>query len=292
MTEAKRVRIALGSLEFDGYMIVGQTDEDGLPIFGFNLTQAAMMLGLTDDASQAVKRSIQESKTKFAQTHFPQGFGSIPKVKGETDSGVIRALTILPIQGFERLALCAAVSGKTQAIQIQAALAGYSLRKIFSRHFDEVFTDEDAERHMAARFQGIEVRNQWTDAIKLWLASPKASDNDRKFTYCNVSDRLNLALTGKKAKVWCEQLGCTSGTLRDFWNDRHLAQISAIENHAAVVLRKTECKPMEALEQAIEFHEPSINLQPLKREPKVPFDNNAYMREYMRNKRAKEKNAA
>ena len=49
---AKKVSIALGSLAFDGYMIEGQTDDDGLPIFGFNLTQAAMMLGLTDEANK------------------------------------------------------------------------------------------------------------------------------------------------------------------------------------------------------------------------------------------------
>lgn len=289
MVDAKRVRIAIGSLEFDGYMILGQVDEDGLPIFGFSMSQVGLILGITDDVDQATKRTIQKLKSKEAQTRFPQGFVNHPNLKISDGPAKGVKVNILTIESFSKLLR---LVDNSQADLIADALAGYSLRKIFSRHFDEVFTDEDAERHMAARFQGIEVRNQWTDQIKVWLASPKASDNDRKFTYCNVSDRLNLALTGKKAKAWCEKLGCTSGTLRDFWNDRHLAQISAIENHAAVVLRKTECKPMEALEQAIEFHEPTINPQPLKKEPKVPFDNNAYMKQYMRDKRAKEKNAA
>ena len=286
MNEAKRVRIAIGSLEFDGYMVLGQADEDGLPIFGFSMGQVGLLLGLTDDADKAQTRTTEKMRSKEAQTRFPQGFVNHRNLKISDGPAKGVKVNVLTIESFSRLLR---LVDNSQSDLIADALAGYSLRKIFSRHFDEVFTDEDAERHMAARFQGIEVRNQWTDQIKLWLASPKASDSDRKFTYCNVSDRLNLALTGKKAKVWCEQLGCTSGTLRDFWNDRHLAQISAIENHAAVVLRKTDCKPMEALEQAIEFHEPSINPQPLKREPKVPFDNNAYMRQYMRDKRAKEK---
>lgn len=292
MSEATRVRIALGSLEFDGYMIDGQADEDGLPIFGFNLTQAAMMLGLTEDASQAVKRSIQESKTKFAQTHFPQGFGSIPKVKGETDSGVIRALTILPIQGFERLALCAAVSGKTQAIQIQAALAGYSLRKIFSRSFGVKFTDEDAENWIAARFVGIEKRNLWTDAIKEWTLTPGLSENAKKWVYSNVSDRLNLALTGHKGRYWCDKLGCDSSTLRNYWNDRHLDTIADIEKHATKVLAKTGCTPLEAMEAAIEFMDEPVNPTPLKvaeKEEKEPYDKVSYMRQYMREKRAKAK---
>ena len=226
MSEAKRVRIVLGSLEFDGYMVVGQVDEDGFPIFGFNLTQAAMMLGLTDDTSQAVKRSIQESKTKFAQTHFPQGFGSIPKVKGETDSGVIRALTILPIQGFEKLALCAVVSGKTQAIHIQAALAGYSLRKIFSRSFGVKFTDEEAESWIASRFVGIEKRNLWTDAIKGWTLNPGLSENAKKWVYSNVSDRLNVALTGHKGRYWCDKLGCDSSTLRNYGKHKKAVKLS------------------------------------------------------------------
>ena len=55
-------------------MVVGQVDEDGLPIFGFNLTQAALMLGLTESSQNAHVYVRTISKGKFAQAHFPQGF--------------------------------------------------------------------------------------------------------------------------------------------------------------------------------------------------------------------------
>ena len=292
MSEATRVRIALGSLEFDGYMIVGQADEDGLPIFGFNLTQAALMLGLTDESKKAAYHVRDISKGKFAQTHFPQGFDGVEKIKAIGVDGKKNTLTILPIQGFERLALCAAVSGKTQAIQIQAALAGYSLRKIFSRSFGVKFTDEDAESWIAARFVGIEKRNLWTDAIKAWTLTPGLSENARKWVYSNVSDRLNIALTGHKGRYWCDKLGCDSSTLRNYWNDRHLDTIADIEKHATRVLAKTDCNPLEAMEAAIEFMDEPVNPNPLKvalEEEKEPYDKVAYMRQYMRDKRAKAK---
>ena len=74
VTTAKRIKIELGSLTFDGYMIEGQVDKDGLPIFGFSMTECAMLIGLTEDAKQANKLYIQKTTSKEAQTRFPEGF--------------------------------------------------------------------------------------------------------------------------------------------------------------------------------------------------------------------------
>ena len=284
---AKKVSIALGSLEFDGYMIEGQLDEDGLPVFGFNLTQAAMMLGLTNEAKQAKQRVLDISKGKYAQTHCSQGFGLLEKVKGETSSGVKRSLTIIPIAGFEKLLLCVSALGKPQAVEIQFALTAYSLRKIFSRSFGEVFTDEMAENRIAARFVGIETRNDWTDQIKLWTLKPEASENDRKWIYANCSDRLNKVLTGHSAKYWRDKFDCDASTLRNHWNDRHLHDIEAIENLAAKILKRKQGNPMEALDEAIELLDGKVNPTPEK--DNQAFDRTVYMKEYMREKRLKEK---
>lgn len=284
---AKKVSIALGSLAFDGYMIEGQTDEDGLPIFGFNLTQAAMMLGITSETKQAQKHCLRIMGSQFAQTHFPQGFHCLQKVKGVGVDGKNKSLTILPIAGFEILLLCSAQLGKSQAVQIQVALTGYSLRKIFSRSFGEVFTDEMAESWIAARFVGIETRNEWTNEIKQWLTTPAASENDRKWIYINCSDRLNKALTGYSAKYWRDKFECDAGTLRNHWNDRHLHDVEAIENLAAKILKRKQCLPMEALEEAIELLDAKVNPTPEK--DKQAFDRTVYMKEYMREKRLKQK---
>ena len=284
---AKKVSIALGSLTFDGYMIEGQTDEDGLPIFGFNLTQAAMMLGLTTEAKQAHKYVLRVMAGSYAQTHCQQGLDVLQKVKSEGVDGKKNTLTILPIAGFEKLLLCVAAAGKEQAVKIQFALTGYSLRKIFSRSFGEVFTDEMAESWIAARFVGIETRNGWTDQIKAWLDNSQASDNKRKWIYINCSDQLNKALTGHSAKYWREKFGCDSSTLRNHWNDRHLHDIEAIENLAAKILNRKRCEPMIALDEAIELLDGKANPTPEK--DKKSFDRVAYMKEYMREKRLKEK---
>ncbi len=287
VTTAKRIKIELGSLAFDGYMIEGQTDRDGLPIFGFNLTQAAMILGIATDAKQALKYCLRIMASPFAQTHFPHGFHCLQKIKGEGSDGKNKSLTILTISDFEILLLCSAQAGKPEAVQIQVALTGYSLRKIFSRSFGEVFTDEMAESWIAARFVGIETRNGWTDQIKAWLDSSEASDNKRKWIYVNCSNKLNRALTGHPAKYWTEKLGCDPSTLRNYWNDRHLHDIEAIENLAAKILERTPQDPELALDQAIELLNAEVNPSPYKEEK--GYDRLTYMREYMRNKRAKGK---
>lgn len=283
-TTAKRTKIELGSLTFDGYMIEGQTDKDGLPIFGFNLTQAAMILGVATDAKQAKVYCLRIMAGPFAQTHFPQGFHCLQKVKGEGSDGKNKSLTILTIADFEILLLCSAQAGKPEAVQIQVALTGYSLRKIFARSFGEVFTDEMAESWISARFVGIETRNEWTDAIKAWLDASEASDNKRKWIYVNCSNKLNRALTGNPAKYWTEKFGCDPSTLRSYWNDRHLHDIEAIENLAAKILERTQQDPELVLDQAIELLNAKVNPNPAKEEQ--GFDRLTYMREYMRKKRA------
>ena len=291
MSEATRVRIALGSLEFDGYMITGLVGEDGLPVFGFSMGQVGLLLGLTEDAGQASKVTIEKMKSKEAQTRFPQGFVHHPKLSAKGETGKPYKVNILTIESFSKLLR---LVSNPKADLLGDALAGYSLRKIFSRSFGVKFTDEDAENWIAARFVGIEKRNQWTDAIKVWTLKPGVSENARKWVYSQVSDRLNKALTGKSAKEWTEKLGCDSSTLRNYWNDRHLDTIADIEKHATKVLTKTGCTPMEALEAAIEFMDEPINLNPLKvalEEEKEPYDKVAYMRQYMRDKRAKAKAA-
>ena len=291
MSEATRVRIALGSLEFDGYMIVGQVDEDGLPIFGFSMGQVGLLLGLTEDADQASKRTIEKMKSKEAQTRFPQGFVNHLKLKISDGPAKGTKVNILTIESFSKLLR---LVSNPKADLLGDALAGYSLRKIFSRSFGVKFTDEDAESWIAARFVGIEKRNLWTDAIKGWTLTPGLSENARKWVYSNVSDRLNIALTGYKGRYWCDKLGCDSSTLRNYWNDRHLDTIADIEKHATKVLAKMGCTPLEAMEAAIEFMDEPVNSNPLKvaeKEEKEPYDKVAYMRQYLRNKRAKAKAA-
>ena len=284
VTTAKRVKIELGSLTFDGYMIEGQTDRDGLPVFGFSMTDCAMLLGLTEDVKKAQTRYTEKTTSKEAQTRFPEGFEVHRNLKVKELTTRATKVNLVTIEAFSKLLR---LVSNPKADVIGDALAGYSLRKIFSRSFGEVFTDEMAESWIAARFVGIETRNDWTQAIKVWLDSSEASDNKRKWIYVNCSNKLNRALTGQPAKYWTEKLGCDPSTLRNYWNDRHLHDIEAIENLAAKILERNPQDPELALDQAIELLNAKVNPSPCKEEK--GYDRLTYMREYMRNKRAKEK---
>lgn len=100
MSEATRVRIAIGFLEFDGYMVLGQMDEDGLPIFGFSMSQVGTLLGLTEDIQQSAKRVIQKLKSKEAQARFPQGFLTHPNLKISDGPAKGSKVNILTIESF------------------------------------------------------------------------------------------------------------------------------------------------------------------------------------------------
>ena len=52
--------------------------------------------------------------------------------------------------------------------------------------------------------------------LKEWTLNPETSEDAKKWVYSNVSDRLNIALTGYKGRYWCDKLGCDSGTLRNY----------------------------------------------------------------------------
>ena len=284
MVDAIKTQIAIGSLEFDGYMLAGVVDEEGLPVFGFSMTQAGVVTGLTEDPRQAAKRIIQIFTSKEAQTRFPKGLVNHQncKIKDGAAKGI--RTNILTIESFSKLLR---LVSNPKADVLADALTGYSLRKIFSRSFNVQFTDEDAEAWIAARFVGIEKRNAWTDGIKAWVERSDATDNQKKFVYMNVSDRLNLAMTGHKAKYWNEKLGCDTSTLRSQWNSRHLHEVEALETIALKFLEKQGGTPLEALETAIEFLDIKANPNPLKEGYKEPFDNKVYMRRYMRERRAK-----
>jgi hypothetical protein len=158
---------------------------------------------------------------------------------------------------------CLARSGNDGAWEILSVFAGLSLQQLFCDAFGEKFETAERQAWLQARYGAIEKRNEWTDSIKLYGETHEVSENWKRFIYANVSDRLNIALTGHKAAYWVAQFGCTSGTLRENWNFRHLSNIDSIEKHATIlVLRGRE--PMDALNAAIEFFDYEVDPAPQK----------------------------
>jgi hypothetical protein len=170
------------------------------------------------------------------------------------------------------------VVGTPQAEDLLDLFVSLSLRKLFSDAFGQKFETEEMQAWLLIRTQGIEKRNEWTAGIKAYGETHEVSDNWKKFVYCNMSDRLNQALTGQKAKYWCDLLECIPSTLRDHWEASHLSNVEAIERHALVLLNKG-VEPRDALEAAIEFFDFPVN--------ETPHQTISKAAQYKRDRRAK-----
>lgn len=81
------------------------------------------------------------------------------------------------------------------------------------------------------------------------------SESYLRFVWSNVSDALNIGLTGKKAKHWREFLGCKNNELRDYWTANHLNKIEHLEKYAEKLVTKKGIEPHEAMKAALDFYE-------------------------------------
>jgi hypothetical protein len=193
-------------------------------------------------------------KSKDAQKRFPQGFQSHRiSVLGVS----VKLINIDDVPKVLRIV------GTEESENLTDVLAGLSLQQLFCDAFGEKFEAAERQAYLRKRDLTIEKRNEWTDSIKLYGQTHEVPENWKENIYRNTSDRLNLALTGQKARFWVEKFGCHSGALRDQWNFRLLSNIESIEKHATIlVLRGRE--PMDALNAAIEFFDYEVDPAPQK----------------------------
>ena len=152
--------------------------------------------------------------------------------------------------------------GNLKAQELRDALSGLALNELFCDAFGIVSDARTRRAWLDARFKGMEERTSLTDAIKDWLECNKVSDTAQKFLYSNVSDKLNIGLTGHKAKYWRDIVGCSdNAALRDRWKDSHLDHIKSVEQHATRLIVKGQT-PMDAIELALEFFDFSVDEAP------------------------------
>jgi hypothetical protein len=206
-----------------------------------------------------VKRGSDIFKNKWVKELAAKGFEGSERVTLPEKNHA----AIVSIEWVPSILQCLARSGNDGAWEILSVFAGLSLQQLFCDAFGEKFETAERQAWLQARYGAIEKRNEWTDSIKLYGETHEVSENWKRFIYANVSDRLNIALTGHKAAYWIEKFGCTSGTLRENWNFRLLSNIESIEKHATIlVLRGRE--PMDALNAAIEFFAYEVDPAPQK----------------------------
>jgi hypothetical protein len=244
--KAKKATVTIGHIEIDGYLT-----EDGK--FGLSTAGLGRLCGF--ERTQSTSKIMSNKRVKILAA---KGFETYKNVRCEN-----LTLSLIELDWVPAVLQCLALSGNSLAEELLLVFAGLSLQQLFCDAFGQKFETQERQAWLQIRTQGIEKRNKWTDAIKAYGESHPVTETWQKWIYCNVSDRLNTALTGHKAKHWCDLLECTPGTLRDNWTPSHLSNVEAIERHATVLcIRGME--PMDALEASVQFFDLPVNPQPQK----------------------------
>ena len=173
-----------------------------------------------------------------------------------------KPVNIISLSQFEIVMMKLDRKGNIKAQELRDALSGLALNELFCDAFGIVSDARTRRAWLDARFKGMEERTSLTDAIKDWLERNVISDTAEKFIYSNVSDKLNVGLTGHKAKYWRDVVGCSdNAALRDRWKDSHLDHIKSVETHATRLIVRGQT-PMDAIELALEFFDFSVDEAP------------------------------
>jgi len=172
-------------------------------------------------------------------------------------------VSLVALDDFQIIATWeAAVNGNIDVAKLLAVGFCDSLRSITLEQLGIVLVIEDRNEWIKTRLMGKEKRTCLTDSIKVWLECNEVSDIAKKFLYSNVSDKLNIGLTGHKAKHWRDIVGCSdNAALRDCWKDSHLERIKSVEEHATRLIVRGQT-PMDAIELALEFFDFSLEKAP------------------------------
>ena len=225
--------VKMGPLEFEGLML-----EDGT--FAVAIPQLA--------ALNLVPKNLS---LKRLETLLGMVFPSPKKVKTELNS---KAVNCISLSDFEQVLRTLNKRGVAAAVDIVGGLLGMSLAQLFSDAFGVKFDEEDRQALWERRLAGKVVRRGVTDSIKDFNVLHNKSDVYRKFIYSNVSDALNVALFGKKAKELREERGVeTNELLRDSHSVEDLTKIEKIELLASVFIDKGDEEPLTAMRKAIAY---------------------------------------
>ena len=173
-----------------------------------------------------------------------------------------KPVNIVSLSQFDTILTQLDRKGNLKAQELRDALSGLALNELFCDAFGIVSDARTRKAWLDARFKGMEERTSLTDAIKDWLERNVISDTAEKFIYSNVSDKLNVGLTGHKAKYWRDIVGCSdNAALRDRWKDSHLDHIKSVETHATRSIIRGQT-PMDAIDIALDFYEFALETSP------------------------------
>ena len=140
--------------------------------------------------------------------------------------------------------------------------ARYSYRKFAKlgiRSWIQTITRWESQQNQAlaqwqiARLGGKQTRRRLTDVIKAYIERhPELSENNRKWLYVNVSQRVTLVVFGRKAKKLAEDLGVAPDSLRDALTPDELLLLQEVEDTAMRLIDIQDVHPDEAIAHSAE----------------------------------------
>lgn len=209
------------------------------------------------DLGEFDKRDLSDKKNKFYVyklcTQDTVNVLTNPKVQLIGTRITYNSLSECQImEALENLVLL----GCMKVLRFLTVCAVENLERRADKVYDNDRTEEERERRFKARLAGKVVRRSLTNAIKDYLDRnvSSVSVNHKKWIYSNVSDALNLAIFGKKAKDLCAERNVKRENLRDSHSEEELKQIDRHEDYAVRIIDKLGTEPLQAINEAIAFY--------------------------------------
>jgi hypothetical protein len=245
MLTVRKTTINISGIDIDAYT-ADEKDEKGNFINYLSGQGMAFSIGL-DHTTTVQKRLAQELKARLGA-----GFSTVQGKYVNTQNGVSK-ISLWTIPNAIRYWQYHDRSGNKLAQDLLSALAETSLDIIVDDSFGRDYQRGQAESKARARFAGKQTRRTWTDAVSDYMDNNEVSENYRIWVYKHVSDAVNVALFGKKAKQLCEERKCDRKTLRDTHDEASLKLIDRIEDYAMRLIDRG-LEPKQAISEAIEFY--------------------------------------
>jgi hypothetical protein len=248
MLTVRKTTINISGIEIDAYT-ADEQDKQGRPVNYLSGQGIALSINLLH-TSTVQSRMSQELKTRLGA-----GFSTVQGKCNTTENAknLVSKISLWTVTNAIKYWQYHGKQGNTKAQDILSALAETALDIVINDAFGKDYEKGQAQTWTKSRFAGKQTRRTWTDAVSDYINNNEVSENYRTWVYKHVSDSVNVALFGKKAKQLCEERKCDRNSLRDTHDEVSLRLIDRIEDYAMRLIDRG-LEPKQAIAEAINFY--------------------------------------
>lgn len=235
---AKPIKAVRGTIEIGSVTLnVYQLPDGSYKLAGRNVTDAV------DEPNNSLIRCYGVKSLKY----LPGADLSLIQIKAESGE------SFLPVSIPDAFAYWVEMlkKGNAKAQSLVIACGIETIERRADRAFGVKVAEEEYDRKLAERMKGLTVRRELTDVIEDYKKRhPELSDNDKHWMYPNVSDLVNLAVFGRKAKQLVEDFGASRDKLRDWMTADELRWVYEIEELTKRLIDQFDMHPIDAAKES------------------------------------------